>query len=162
MMTDTNWIDPKPMRLYKCGHCGAEFDNLTDADQHGAEYHLAYQYNVKEFDGDSWRAVPYGRPKPPPAPTTNHISHILQTAEQTVNQRAADRDTSSERSMAATVAAFNAIHGTNLTEAQGWNFMVLLKIKRAFTGGYKDDDHVDMAAYVALCAEAMTNAETRT
>jgi hypothetical protein len=91
----------------------------------------------------------------------NHISHILQTAEQTVNQRAADRDAEQERSMAATVKAFNAIHGTTLTEAQGWNFMVLLKIKRAFTGGYKEDDHVDMAAYVALCSEAMLAQETK-
>lgn len=92
--------------------------------------------------------------------TVSHTTHILTTAEQTISQRASDRDTEAERSMAATVQAFNAIHGTNLTEAQGWNFMVLLKIKRAFTGRYKEDDHVDMAAYVALCSEAMLNAES--
>lgn len=154
-------------KLYKCTYCQSEFDDLGSARAHQNREHPMHVRDLKEFDGDSWRSLPYERtdippPPPPPAPTTNHISHILQTAEQTVNQRAADRDTSSERSMAATVAAFNAIHGTNLTEAQGWNFMVLLKIKRAFTGGYKDDDHVDMAAYVALCAEAMINAETRT
>ena len=89
----------------------------------------------------------------------NHPSHILTTAEKTISQRASDRDTEAERSMAATVKAFNAIHGTDLTEAQGWNFMVILKIKRAFTGRYKEDDHVDMAAYVALCSEAMLDAE---
>lgn len=92
----------------------------------------------------------------------NHVSHILQTADETINRRAADRDVPAERSMAATVKAFNAIHGTNLTEAQGWNFMVLLKIKRAFTGGYKEDDYVDMAAYVALTSEAIATQETST
>ena len=57
--------------------------------------------------------------------------------------------------MAATVKAFNAIHGTNLTEAQGWSFMTLLKMKRSFTGDvFRDDDFVDEAAYTALRAEA--------
>lgn len=92
----------------------------------------------------------------------NHITRILTTADATVNARASDRDTEAERSMAATVKAFNAIHGTGLTEAQGWNFMCILKIKRAFTGRYKEDDHVDLAAYVALCSEAMLAGEQET
>lgn len=57
--------------------------------------------------------------------------------------------------MAATIKAFNAIHGTNLTESQGWSFMTLLKMKRSFTGDvFRDDDFVDEAAYTALRAEA--------
>ena len=76
------------------------------------------------------------------------VGHILQSAFNTIHQRAADRDVEQERSMAATVKAFNAIHGTNLTESQGWSFMTLLKMKRSFTGDvFRDDDFVDEAAY---------------
>lgn len=83
------------------------------------------------------------------------VGHVLQTAFNTIHQRAADRDVKQERSMKATVEAFNAIHGTNLTEAQGWSFMTLLKMKRSFTGDrFRDDDFVDEAAYTALRAEA--------
>ena len=35
-----------------------------------------------------------------------------------------------ERSMASTVKAFNALTGHNLTESEGWEFMVLLKLVR--------------------------------
>ena len=83
------------------------------------------------------------------------VGHILQSAYNTIHQRAADRDVKQERSMAATVKAFNAIHGTNLTESQGWSFMTLLKMKRSFTGDvFRDDDFVDEAAYTALRAES--------
>ena len=83
------------------------------------------------------------------------VGHVLQTAFNTIHQRAADRDVKQERSMAATVKAFNAIHGTNLTESQGWSFMTLLKMKRSFTGDvFRDDDFVDEAAYTALRAES--------
>ena len=83
------------------------------------------------------------------------VGHVLQTAFNTIHQRAADRDVKQERSMKATVEAFNAIHGTKLTEAQGWSFMTLLKMKRSFTGDvFRDDDFLDEAAYTALRAEA--------
>lgn len=86
---------------------------------------------------------------------SNTIRHILKGAHDTINKRAADRDVERERSMAATVGAFNAIHGTKLTEAQGWSFMTLLKMKRSFTGDvFRDDDFLDEAAYTALRAEA--------
>lgn len=86
---------------------------------------------------------------------TNMITHILKTAHDTIAKRASDRDVKQERSMKATVEAFNAIHGTHLTEAQGWSFMTLLKMKRSFTGDvFRDDDFVDEAAYTALRAEA--------
>lgn len=88
-------------------------------------------------------------------PAKTIIGHVLQTAYNTIHKRAADRDVKQERSMKATVEAFNAIHGTNLTEAQGWSFMTLLKMKRSFTGDvFRDDDFVDEAAYTALRAEA--------
>lgn len=59
-----------------------------------------------------------------------------------------------ERSMSATVEAFNAIAGTELTEEQGWMFMALLKIVRSQQGAFKADNYEDLAAYAGLMAEA--------
>ena len=60
--------------------------------------------------------------------------------------------------MAATVAAFNAIEGTQLSERQGWAFMQILKMVRGATtarnGLYNEDDALDGAAYAALGGEA--------
>jgi hypothetical protein len=60
-----------------------------------------------------------------------------------------------ERSMAQTVAIFNLYHGTQLTEAQGWHFMQILKDVRLFTrDGYHADSAEDGIAYAALKVEA--------
>lgn len=60
-----------------------------------------------------------------------------------------------ERSMGKTVAAFNAITGHNLTEAEGWLFMQQLKQVRLFTrSAYHQDSAEDNIAYAALMAEA--------
>lgn len=60
-----------------------------------------------------------------------------------------------ERSMAATVQAFNAITRHTLSESEGWLFMECLKAVRDFTavGGHADSS-VDRIAYAALAAEA--------
>lgn len=107
------------------------------------------------------------RPAPAAEPPAS-ISHpypvrMLQSAATTILQRGQERDTSQdgqaqERSMAATVAAFNAIEGTALSERQGWAFMQTLKLVRAANtarnGRYNPDDYLDGAAYAALGAEA--------
>lgn len=59
-----------------------------------------------------------------------------------------------ERSMGKTIAAFNALEGTNLTEAQGWRFMCLLKLARATQGAFRADNYEDLAAYAGLAGEA--------
>lgn len=60
-----------------------------------------------------------------------------------------------ERSMAQTVEIFNLHHGTQLTEAQGWHFMQILKDVRLFTRpGYHADSAEDGIAYSALKCEA--------
>lgn len=90
---------------------------------------------------------------------------VLRQAAEVITQRGAQRDTATgmaaapqERSMATTVAAFNAIHKTNLTETQGWAFMQTLKMVRAATsarnGLFNTDDYTDGAAYAALAHEA--------
>lgn len=59
-----------------------------------------------------------------------------------------------ERSMAATVAAFLAVTGIEMSEQQGWQFMELLKMVRSNQGGFRADSFVDGAAYAALAGEA--------
>jgi hypothetical protein len=72
-----------------------------------------------------------------------------------MRNRAVQRDSEAgERSMARAVAAFNAQEGTNLTEAQGWRFMIQLKYARAVNGVFVADDYEDMAAYAGLAGEA--------
>lgn len=93
-------------------------------------------------------------------PVTAH--DVLTAASNTINQRGAQRDSTAgakqERSMAATVAAFNAIEGTNLSERQGWAFMQTLKLVRGAAsdrnGHFNPDDALDGAAYAALGGEA--------
>src|SRR5450830_1053539 len=88
---------------------------------------------------------------------------FLRTAAATIQDRGVHRDTSAEgaqqeRSMAATMAAFNALEGTSLTERQGWAFMQVLKLARsaasARNGQFNRDDLVDGAAYAALAGES--------
>lgn len=96
---------------------------------------------------------------------TPHIAfksapQILQAGVQHMMDRAALRDTpEGERSMAKAVAAFNILHGTNLTETQGWRFMAILKQARSVQGSFCLDDYEDEAAYVALAAEAEQKAQ---
>lgn len=86
---------------------------------------------------------------------------ILTAAAADIAQRGALRDQpTGERSMARTVAAFNALHGTALTEVQGWQFMELLKHARATGGKHHPDDHQDRAAYAALAGEAAAREAT--
>lgn len=104
-----------------------------------------------------------GMAKTAPETATNP-GDLLRMAADTIDQRGQERDNGEggERSMAATVAAFNAIEGTDLTERQGWAFMQALKMVRAAStarnGRYNQDDYVDGAAYAALGAECASKA----
>lgn len=81
---------------------------------------------------------------------------ILKRAAKHMEDRAAARDQpGGERSMARTVAAFNAITGHAISERDGWMFMVMLKAARACTTATGlPDDYEDLAAYAALAGEA--------
>ena len=87
--------------------------------------------------------------------TDNSAPGLLSEARDTLSQRAKLRDDEgeAERSMKATVDAFNAMYGTSLTEEQGWMFMVFLKAARARGGEVHRDDYVDGSAYFALAGE---------
>lgn len=65
-----------------------------------------------------------------------------------------------ERSMKATVAAFNVITGNILSEQEGWLFMLILKLTRQHQcEGWHQDSSEDAIAYAALMAEAWQNDE---
>lgn len=88
---------------------------------------------------------------------TNHdAASLLIEAADIIADRALLRDQpTGERSMARTVAAFNALTGVQITELQGWQFMVCLKLARASAGAPHLDDYTDAAAYAALAGECM-------
>lgn len=62
------------------------------------------------------------------------------------------------RSMASTIAAFNALEGTALTERQGWAFLQAVNMSRAANaarnGGFSSQHYQNAAAFAALGHEA--------
>ena len=84
---------------------------------------------------------------------------FLQHAAGTLGERGKQYDTGGkqERSMAKIVAAFNAVHdanGAQLTEQQGWAFMMLLKMVRGAHTPHLDSA-LDAVGYAALYGECV-------
>jgi hypothetical protein len=86
-----------------------------------------------------------------------HAIEFLAKAGDIMQQRAKQYDKpDGERSMDATVKAFNAITGRDLTESEGWLLMLLLKNVRQWQKPeYHADSAEDAVAYSALLAEAL-------
>lgn len=85
-----------------------------------------------------------------------NATETLKRAAEIMDERGKQYDKpDGERSMAATVAAFNAQTGRDLTEAEGWLLMVNLKIvrDRQRVAPHKDSCE-DLIAYSALYAES--------
>lgn len=83
-------------------------------------------------------------------------SHFLRDAANTLDERGKQYDSKgAERSMEKTVFIFNVLTGSNLTTAQGWQFMKVLKDVRLWSN--TDEVHVDSIidnlGYTALLAE---------
>lgn len=84
--------------------------------------------------------------------------HLLEKAQALMDQRAEAYDKpEGERSMAQVVVAFNAITGHKLSEADGWEFMSVLKQVRLFQNRNKVhvDSVEDKVAYAALLGECV-------
>jgi len=81
-------------------------------------------------------------------------SDFLKQAQSEMQDRAKTYDNpAGERSMQATVSAYNAITGQSMATVQGWLFMALLKAVRSQQGAYRSDSYTDGAAYFALMGE---------
>jgi hypothetical protein len=93
-------------------------------------------------------------PRLPQLEKSTDAAGILQSASNLIQQRGVERDKpGGERSMARCVAAFNATTGHELTEEDGWLFMVYLKHARMRGGRFQPDDYKDAVAYEGLMAE---------
>lgn len=89
-------------------------------------------------------------------PATPAAHDFLYAGIKHMEDRAAEYDSpEGERSMAATVEAFNAITGCDLNEVEGWLFMGVLKMVRSQQGGpFKADTYEDWSAFGGLAGEA--------
>lgn len=86
-------------------------------------------------------------------------TEFLQSAMDVQKERGEQYDKpSGERSMGATVLAFNAITGRDLSEAEGWLLLQTLKDVRQWQNPdrYHHDSALDGVAYSALKAEALS------
>lgn len=83
-------------------------------------------------------------------------SYLLGKAADHMGQRAKTYDKpQGERSMSATVKAFNAITGRNLSASEGWLLMALLKMVRDNQRAAPHADSIeDLVAYAALYGES--------
>ena len=89
---------------------------------------------------------------------TPTASELLAVAAKTLGERGADYDptkAAGERSMPAVVPIFKELSGKELTEQEGWLFMVAMKLARIKTSPAKLDSHVDLIAYVSLYSESV-------
>lgn len=98
-------------------------------------------------------------------PTEAHAYEVLRLACRSIEIKTDSLDakpgsgaTYTGRSMAATVAAFNAVEGTSLTERQGWALLQLLSLTRsanaARNGNHTPSHLMNAAAFAALGQEA--------
>jgi len=86
-------------------------------------------------------------------------NQLLNKAASHMQSRAATYDKpEGERSMSATVTAYNAVTGHSLTEANGWLLMGILKMVRDNQRTEPHTDSIeDLIAYSALYGEARLN-----
>lgn len=96
---------------------------------------------------------------PRPLRTTSAIE-FLERAADIMRERGKEYDSEAgERSMAPTVKAFNAITGRDLTESEGWAFMLVLKlVRQSQKKGFHRDSAEDAVAYAGLMAESLAEA----
>lgn len=82
-------------------------------------------------------------------------TEILISAATALVERAAFRDTAvGTKSMVKAVSLFNELRGDDMSERQGWEFMLCVKLARSSEGEFCIDDFVDTAGYAALAGEA--------
>lgn len=141
-----------PMRNYGDGtfYC-------VDSDIVGLDRFLWRDDGLRYFPSDRGETdiiSPWDEPESPPS-SVSAIA-ILSSARSHMEERAATYDSpEGERSMKDTVDIFNRFHRTEITEAQGWHFMQILKDVRFFRAKeYHADSAEDCAAYAGLKAEA--------
>jgi len=88
-------------------------------------------------------------------------NEILIDAAKLIDSRGQERDKDDgERSMERCVKSFNEMTGHELTETDGWKFMIFLKLARMEGGSFKFDDYEDAVSYSGLMAESALKENT--
>lgn len=146
------------MTSYICEVCGVEHDTVPAALACGRSHNAAPgSITVVEEDPGEGGLPPEVTTPPAEEPMPlPEAPELLGRAARHMHDRAATYDTlGGERSMGKAVRAFNAITGRELTEAEGWLLLQVLKDVRLFTRvNYHGDSAEDCIAYAALKAEA--------
>lgn len=94
----------------------------------------------------------------PPDPAHPRADEILRSVAELLAQRGAQRDSpEGERSMMLAIQMFRLATGIELSVAQGWHFMVILKLARMRSnrGPVNPDDFLDAIGYLALELETI-------
>jgi len=140
-------------RIKRCSICDIRFKRTPNApipDELCERCHTALQTVRGSDQGDA-------QPNAPQHSPAHSAAWFLEQGLGHMRDRAATYDKpEGERSMAATVRAFNAITGDGVldTAERGWMLMVLLKLTRSQQGRVKADNYEDAAAYAGLMGEA--------
>lgn len=174
-----NDADVEQFHMHTTGDVCTPFSALSDEERR----HWRREYLVAEYRRAKWPQLPGWRALSGPerdvwrceyekvlreihSVTVNEVerdklgaSDIVSKAVDSISAKAASRDPhgnkGGERSMARCVAAFNAYTGRDLTELEGWQFMMSLKLARMTTAGgeLNLDDYIDAAGYAGLAGE---------
>ena len=144
-----------------CRKTGIPCDHIFEINWPGTieTFHVG-MFDLKGYQsasGSCFEVVAQIAPEQKPtikAPTVIPAADFLKKGLGHMEDRAVTYDKEGgERSMGKTVAAFNVITGSNLTEEEGWLFMEILKQVRSMQGSFKADNYEDLAAYAALRGE---------
>lgn len=83
---------------------------------------------------------------------------FLTQAKTEQENRAVIRDTpKGERTAKKIASVFNALTDHNISEADAWTFLLILKLVRGRAGDYHEDDFVDLVSYSSLLSECESN-----
>jgi hypothetical protein len=153
MQMFADWKDGEE-RIDIIGSNGGDGAHYSDADLRNAQMRMAldacnFATAIPGFIGKQMGDAA-GMPQP-----DHTASGFLRRAEQIMTERGKQYDKpEGERSMPATVTAFNAITGRDLRADEGWLLLTLLKHVRLFgKTEFHQDSAIDGIAYAALMAE---------
>ena len=138
--------------LQSCKTIGCTTPSFIDAHQHDYCPNCREKYAVPSLD--------LGVTPPTAMPDSKLAQDFLAKAHHHMQNRAVEYDApAGERSMEKTVMAFNALTGQDLSETEGWLFMMTLKMARSTQGRFKADNYEDLAAYASLAGESAARDE---
>lgn len=130
-----------------------------------ATYSERWSARVREAQEREQAAARLGARQKEPAPSAAWpAAETLNRGAEVLDARAKEYETAGgERSAAAVARAWSGVTGREMSEAEAWLFLLLLKAVRLHTApGVHNDSAMDGAVYFALMGESKGKAATRT